>query len=274
MMMTTSSNIKCVAAACGLMWLLATAISGSTAFTSIPTHALSLEKTLTRSIITSSQSSSPTASSLGASFEFDSDPYGGVEGPEDELYTELDGEEEELSDEELLAMAGEWDEKIAPFNTIHLSGRIGNDPEPRYFEDGKVVVNLSLAVRRKYHSLERMALKIASGEEETDWFGLEIWGQTAEFVSKYVDKGCRVGVVGTLEIDQWNDKNTGELRTRPKVVVRDFDILETRAESEMRRGGRSNNNYNSNNYNNNNRGGGDDFFDGGSSAGTGGFFDN
>mmetsp|Transcript_20429 Transcript_20429/g.26339 ORF Transcript_20429/g.26339 Transcript_20429/m.26339 type:complete len:263 (+) Transcript_20429:40-828(+) len=176
-------------------------------------------------------------------------------------------EEDEISDEELLAMAGEWDEKIAPFNTIHLSGRVGGNPEPRYFDDGKVVVNLSLAVKRKYNSVERAVMKIGSGEEETDWFGLEIWGQTAEFVAKYVDKGSRVGVVGTLEIDEWNDRETGELRCRPKVIVRDFDMLETRAEAEARRAGRGQSSYNDQRSSGNASNGG------GPSPATGGFFD-
>jgi len=82
---------------------------------------------------------------------------------------------EALTDEELESSMGDWDDKIARFNTVHLTGRIGSDPEPRYFDDGKVVVNLSLANRRKYHFLERKVKNIKSGEEETDWNGLEIW---------------------------------------------------------------------------------------------------
>lgn len=150
-------------------------------------------------------------------------------------------ENEPLSDEELEATLEDWDNKIARFNTVHLVGRIGNDPEPRYFDDGKVVVNLSLACKRKYHNMERKALNIKSGDEETDWYGLEIWGQTAEFVSKFVDKGARVGVIGSLQVDQWIDKQTGETREKAKVIVRDFDVLETKAEANLRRGGGSGN---------------------------------
>ena len=144
-------------------------------------------------------------------------------------------EGEVMSDEELETMLGDWDERVAKLNTVHLVGRVGNNPEPRYFDDGKVVVNLSLACRRKYHYIERQALNIKSGEEETDWYGLEIWGVTAEFVSKYVDKGARVGVIGSLDVDTWLDKETGEPRSKPKVIVREFDILETKAEADARR---------------------------------------
>ena len=88
-------------------------------------------------------------------------------------------------------------------------------------------------------------------------------GQTAEFVAKYVDKGARVGVVGQLQIDSWTDKATGEPRNLAKVIVRDFDILESRAEAELRRSGRRSFSDD---------GGEDDFYGGPSSAGTGGFF--
>ena len=164
------------------------------------------------------------------------DPWGGYDEGGTTGGQEKDGR---LSDEELEATLEDWDDKIARFNTVHLVGRLGNDPEPRYFDDGKVVVNLSLACKRKYHGMERKALNIKSGDEETDWYGLEIWGQTAEFVSKYVDKGARVGVIGSLQVDQWIDKESGEKREKAKVIVRDFDILETRAEAELRRGGGS-----------------------------------
>lgn len=155
--------------------------------------------------------------------------------PEQQDIIDTDEDDGLLSDEELEAMLGDWDDRVARLNTVHLVGRVGNTPEPKYFDDGKVVVNLSLACRRKYHYAERKALNIKSGEEETDWYGLEIWGQTAEFVSKFVDKGARAGVIGMLQIDQWNDNETGEKRSKAKVVVREFDILESKAEADLRR---------------------------------------
>lgn len=149
----------------------------------------------------------------------------------------------DMSDEELLATMGDWDERVAKFNTIHLTGRIGNNPEPRYFDDGKVVVNLSLATKRKYHSLERQMEKIQWGQEETEWYELEIWGSIAEFASKFVDRGSHVSVIGNLQIDEWNDRETGELRNKVKIVVRDFVLLESKEEADARRqrskGGRS-----------------------------------
>ena len=104
-------------------------------------------------------------------------------------------EEEPMTLEELEMLATPFDEHLPKINTVTLVGRVGNAPEPRYFDDGKVVLNLSLAVKRKYHSLERKVRNIRSGEEETDWFPLEFWGRDAEYVTNYVEKGSRLGIM-------------------------------------------------------------------------------
>lgn len=146
-------------------------------------------------------------------------------------------EEEETTNilEELEMLATPFDEHLPKINTVTLVGRVGNAPEPRYFDDGKVVLNLSLAVKRKYHSLERKVRNIRSGEEETDWFPLEFWGRDAEYVTNYVEKGSRLGITGSLTQDGWVDKTTGEQRRKPKIIVRHIDILESRAEAELRK---------------------------------------
>jgi single-strand DNA-binding protein len=221
-----------------------------------------------------SSPSLPTACKQSSSRPFSLRPIFSFSNEDDLVGYDDDEEDGEprLSDEELEATMTEWDEQVPMFNTVHITGRVGNTPEPRYFDDGKVVVNLSVANRRKYHNIERLHEGIQTGEEETDWYRCEIWGRTAEYVAKYVDKGMRVSVVGSLNIDSWVDKDTQENRSSAKLIVRDFDILETRAESELRRGGGASSN---------NQRRGPAFYtsdsddDGGfGSAGSGGFFDN
>jgi len=174
--------------------------------------------------------------------------------------------------------ADEFEEHIPKINSVTLVGRIGQDPQPRYFDDGKVVLRLGLAVKRKYHPLERQVRKIKYGEEETDWFNLELWGRDAEYASKYVVKGARVGITGTLQVDAWTDRMTKEEKSSVKIVVKQLDILETRAEAELRQNRQGSYNPNNNQYGGNSGGsgsgsGGNDNGDGPSSAGTGGFFE-
>mmetsp|Transcript_1765 Transcript_1765/g.2338 ORF Transcript_1765/g.2338 Transcript_1765/m.2338 type:complete len:304 (+) Transcript_1765:128-1039(+) len=198
-------------------------------------------------------------------------PYDADADDEDDILSQLDLEEP-------------LDDFVPKINTVTLVGRIGQQPEPKYFDDNQVVLRLSLAVKRKYHPLERLALDIRNGEEETDWFNLELWGRDAEYAGKYVTKGARVGITGSLNIDTWVDKMTGEERASPKIVVKHLDILETRAEAELRtqntqqyRGGGGNQggySNRSNDYNSGNEEGSGGYGDEPSSAGSGGFFDN
>lgn len=182
-------------------------------------------------------------------------------------YTMDDDDEDELP----INLDDEYEEFVPKINSVTLVGRVGQNPEPRYFNDNKVVLRMSLAVKRKYHPLERQVKKIQSGEEETDWFNLELWGRDAEYAGKYVTKGARIGVTGSLNVDTWVDKVTGEERSSPKIVVQHLDILESRAEAELRMGNTGKGNYGGSN----NQGGGNfDYGDGPSSAGSGGFFDN
>jgi single-strand DNA-binding protein len=130
---------------------------------------------------------------------------------------------------------GEWDERVARFQTVYLIGRLGGDPEPRYLDDGRCVISLGLAVKRKFHSAERKAENLKWGDEPTDWYNLEIWTPLAETFTEFAQKGMRVAIVGSIQTDEWRDKESGRPRSRIKVTVREFDILETRAESELRR---------------------------------------
>lgn len=92
-------------------------------------------------------------------------------------------------------------------NSITLVGRAGRDPEVRYFDSGKMVANLTLAVR---------------ADKEAEWFNLEIWGKTAQVAADYVRKGSLIGVIGSVRTEKWTDKSGKEQR---KTIVR-VDRLE------------------------------------------------
>jgi single-strand DNA-binding protein len=98
-------------------------------------------------------------------------------------------------------------------NSITLVGRAGRDPEMRYYESGTCVANLTLAVNRR------------SREEDPDWFNLEIWGKQAQVAADCVKKGSLIGIIGSLRIEKWTDKVTGEKRTKPVIKVDRLELL-------------------------------------------------
>lgn len=105
-------------------------------------------------------------------------------------------------------------------NLVNLVGRVGGDPDIKYFESGSVICTLSLAVSRR------------SKGSPPDWFRLKLWGQTAEVAANYVRKGSLIGVSGSLEIERWTDRQTGEERENPVIVVKDLSLLGSKKENE------------------------------------------
>ena len=105
-------------------------------------------------------------------------------------------------------------------NCITLVGRAGRDPEVRYFESGTMVANLTLAVNRRK-------------DEDPDWFTLEIWGKQAQVAADYVRKGSLIGVVGSMRIEKWTDRNTGEQRSKPVVRVDNLQLLGSKRDNDQ-----------------------------------------
>ena len=156
----------------------------------------------------------------------------------------------------------EWLDSVPTLNHISVVGRVGSPPDARYFDNpidgGKpnVVVKMSLALPRYYSAWEREQYGIEYGQEETEWYNLEIWGALAEFAVKNIEKGARIGVVGAIDTDYYPNKDTGLLSTNPKLLVQDIDILESKMEADARRNKNNNSNYGNNNNNNSYSGGG------------------
>ena len=96
-------------------------------------------------------------------------------------------------------------------NVINLVGRVGIDPEIRFFDSGARLTKLSLAVKRR------------GKNSDPDWFRLELWDKTAEIAADYVTKGSLIGVRGELLIQEWT--NQGIERSQPVVRVNNLELL-------------------------------------------------
>jgi single-strand DNA-binding protein len=114
---------------------------------------------------------------------------------------------------------------MAANNVVMLIGRVGRDPETRYFETGKAVSKFSLAVSRPG--------KDKQGNEITDWFQVDVWGKQAELASELVRKGTLLSVVGACHVEEWTDKDGARQKT-VKISADHFQLLESRAVSEGR----------------------------------------
>ena len=104
-------------------------------------------------------------------------------------------------------------------NKVLLMGNLTRDPELRVTPKGTPICQFSLAINRQF--------KMESGEtrEEVIYVDIEAWGKQGETIAKYVTKGRPLFVEGRLRLDQWEDKNTKEKRSRMKVVLENFQFL-------------------------------------------------
>ena len=104
-------------------------------------------------------------------------------------------------------------------NKVFLMGNLTRDPELRVTPKGTPICQFSLAINRKF--------KMESGEsrEEVIFVDVEAWGRQGETIAKFVTKGRPLFVEGRLKLDQWEDKNTKEKRSRMRVVLEQFEFL-------------------------------------------------
>jgi len=108
---------------------------------------------------------------------------------------------------------------MASVNKVILVGNCTRDPEVRYTPKGTAVTDLGLAMNRYYSS--------DGGEkrEETTFVDVTLWGRQAEVAAEYLKKGRPVYIEGRLQMDSWEDKNSGQKRSKLKVVGEQMQLL-------------------------------------------------
>ncbi len=111
---------------------------------------------------------------------------------------------------------------MASFNRVILLGNLTRDPEVRYTPKGSAVCDLGLAVNRVYTT--------EGGEkrEEVTYVDVVLWSRLAEIAGEYLKKGRPVFIEGRLQLDSWDDKQTGQKRSKLKVIGEALQLLGSR----------------------------------------------
>ena len=101
-------------------------------------------------------------------------------------------------------------------NKVILTGNLTRDPELTETPSGVAVCRFSIAVGRDYTN--------ADGERETDFFNITVWRGRAENCAKYLKKGSKVGIVGSLQNRSYEDKDGIERRVTD-VIANEVEFL-------------------------------------------------
>ncbi len=105
------------------------------------------------------------------------------------------------------------------FNKVIIMGNLTRDPEIRTLPSGMSVARLAVAVNRSYND------KDGNKKEEVTYVDVDAFGKQAEVIGKFFTKGKPILVEGRLKLDQWEDKTSGEKKSRLGVVLEGFSFV-------------------------------------------------
>lgn len=101
-------------------------------------------------------------------------------------------------------------------------GNLTRDPEPRTIPSGQSVTSFTLAVNRTWRGQD------GTSQESVSYLDCVAWGKAGEVIAQYLQKGRPLLVSGHLEQRSWEDKESGQKRSKVEVVVEDFNFVDSR----------------------------------------------
>src|ERR1043165_6960687 len=110
---------------------------------------------------------------------------------------------------------------MASFNKVILMGNLTRDPEVRYTPKGTAIAKIGMAVNRKWTT------ETGEQKEEVTFVDVDAFGRQAETIGQYLKKGRPILIEGRLRLDQWDDKQTGQKKSRLGVVLETFQFLDS-----------------------------------------------
>ena len=110
---------------------------------------------------------------------------------------------------------------MANFNKVILAGNLTRDPELRYTPKGTAITKIGLAINRSWKN------EAGETKEEVTFVDVDAFGRTAEVIAQYLKKGRPILIEGRLRLDQWDDKQSGQKRSKLGVVLENFQFLDS-----------------------------------------------
>lgn len=108
---------------------------------------------------------------------------------------------------------------MSSYNRVTLVGNLTRDPELRQTKNNKSVTELGLAMNRSW------TLENGQKQEEATFVDVIVWGRDAENAVKYLKKGRSVLVEGRLQMDSWKDNQTGQARSKLRIVAESVQYM-------------------------------------------------
>jgi single-strand DNA-binding protein len=111
-------------------------------------------------------------------------------------------------------------------NKVILVGNLGQDPETAVMPNGNAVANITVATSEKWKDKQT-----GQEQERTEWHRVKFFNQLAEIAGKYLKKGGKVYIEGSLRTRKWQDKTTGADRYTTEIVASEMQMLDSRPQN-------------------------------------------
>ncbi len=111
---------------------------------------------------------------------------------------------------------------MANLNKVMLIGNLTRDPELRHTPKGTSVTELGLAINRVWYDDNKQK------QEDTTFVDVTFWGRQAESIQQYLTKGRPIFIEGRLQLDSWDDKETGKKRSKLRVIGESFQFIDSK----------------------------------------------
>lgn len=111
-------------------------------------------------------------------------------------------------------------------NRVNISGNLTRDPEVRTSASGSAIMHFGVAVNDRSKNV-----RTGEWEDRPNFIDCTMFGARAESVSRFLGKGAKVAIEGKLRWSQWDDRKTGEKRSKVEVIVDEIEFMSSRSES-------------------------------------------
>lgn len=112
---------------------------------------------------------------------------------------------------------------MSNINTCTVSGRLTADPVIKYTASNLAICSFSIA--------NNVYSKSAEKNSKVNFFNVVAFGKTAETIEKYMNKGSRIFITGQMSFSKWQDKASGQNRSKVEIIVNDFEFVDKRSDS-------------------------------------------
>ncbi len=110
-------------------------------------------------------------------------------------------------------------------NRVNISGNLTRDPEVRTSASGSAIMHFGVAVNDRAKNQ-----RTGEWEDRPNFIDCTMFGTRAESVSRFLGKGTKVAIEGKLRWSQWDDRKTGEKRSKVEVIVDEIEFMSSRSE--------------------------------------------